>query len=202
MPRLAVSQGKVRPEVRVDRLPGVPMTAATAPDRDAATGQWLPGNRASRRRAKALKHRGHELLLLDPDKVDEWLAPYVRGGRKHLADVLAELPDDLAANALALAEELAAARMIARGLIALGAAGDQAALREARQWLAQARLHAVALAALVGEHGATSDDDPLGWIDAAPDPADGGESKHVDHSGAGNPPGGDVSDRPTTEDDP
>lgn len=176
MPRVAVSQGRPRPEVRVERLPKQSGTARRA-------------TRASRRRAAALTHRGGELLALDLDDVAEWLQPFVGGGREHLTDLLAELPDDLAVNALALVEELAATRMVARGLIRLGATGDQAALREARQWLTQARLHAVALAALIGEHVADSDDDPLAWIDATPQPAESG-SKHVDpdHPGVGNPP--------------
>lgn len=139
-PPIEVSQDELRP--RNYAPSALPAAATAAPDRDPRTGRFQPGNQVSRRRK--LLRIARSLPWLDAEKCEEWARPYVHGTKAHAVELLAELPVQ---NAMVnpLAEELAAARMVFRGLLALGLAGDGKALEAARAWFREARQHALAL---------------------------------------------------------
>lgn len=151
------SHGKPRAEgFRHDGLPSVDPAALTAPERDAETGRFVPGNAASRRR-KLIK-TARALPWLDPGRCEPWLRPYVQAARDHSVDLLATLPagEPLLAG---LAEEVAVTRVVARALLARGLEGDPAALEAARGWLRDARQGALSLAGLArGVEPADEDD--------------------------------------------
>lgn len=118
--------------------PGSPAAGLAAPDRD-RNGRFAPGNQVAR--LKVLKRRAHELPWLDPGEVEDWLRPFVEAAREDLATLLRDLPSS-SALVNGVAEELVAARVVARALIARGLDGDDEALERSRQWLREARQHA------------------------------------------------------------
>jgi hypothetical protein len=160
------SHGKSRAEApRARDLPATPNAVHTVPDRDPHSGRFTAGNAASRRRT--LKRAGKQLAFLSPDKLAPWAQPYAEAAREHAGDLLADL-GMVGPMASPLAEELASARLVYRALLALGLAGDIAALAEARQWLREARQTAITLEALArAERGSQQPQDPHAAVFAA-----------------------------------
>ncbi len=100
------------------------------PIQDKATGRFVAGNQAARR--KRLKAKAEGVHTLNPERCEAWLRPFVELGVKHGLDLVNRFSDPIL---LPLAGATADALIVYKGLIALGAAGDAMALREARAWL-------------------------------------------------------------------
>lgn len=143
------SHGRPRTELRrpVDGgtppLPPAENTALSAPVNDKATGRFLPGNQASRRRRLKAKAKG--IHTINPEKCESWLQPHVVAGIEHGLALLARFTDPILAPLAGIAAD---ALIVYRGLIALGAAGDAIALREARAWAKEYRGYVRELCAL------------------------------------------------------
>lgn len=156
------SHGKLRVRATADRLPEPPASGLAAPDRDPTTGQFQPGNTASRRRK--IKRLAKSLPWLKPADAEEWLRPFLVAAKSHAVDLLADVADHGPVVA-GVAEELALARVVARALIAEGArkGGDPKALNDARQWMREARQFALTLSHLVRGHdgGNLEDEDDV-----------------------------------------
>src|SRR5690242_4396207 len=65
-------------------------TVESAPERDASTGRFGPGNSAARRRR--LKQAAGRLGAMDPDKCEAWLRPFVVEAKTHATKLLAGMP--------------------------------------------------------------------------------------------------------------
>lgn len=134
---IETSQGKRR--VTNHRLPRFPKSAISAPDHDPKTGRFVKGNRAGRRKRRdALIKAGKTLSWFDAEQVEVWLRPLIEDARNHASQLISELHEQTALLA-PMCEELASARLIYRGLLSMGIAGDKVALREARSWLRECR---------------------------------------------------------------
>lgn len=141
---------------------GMAQSVESAPINNPRTGRFAPGNAAWRRRE--MKRLAHEqgraaLLGLDPAKCEDWLRPFAVEAVKHAAELAVELPVQTE-SLLGLADDAAAARAVYRGLLALGAAGDRDALREARAWMKEARQNTIALRALAKDSAAAQPPKP------------------------------------------
>jgi hypothetical protein len=160
------SQGKPRPaNYRVDELPTRPESAIAAPDRDATTGRFVKGNRASRRRK--VKALAGKLVGLDPTKVAPWLRPHVAQGNEQAARLLEQLPArNEAIDSLVVA--LANATTMHWALIGLGAAGDAKAREEAMRWLREMRQLTITIEGLSRDLAASQPKITTGkaWIEA------------------------------------
>ena len=120
------------------------------------------------------KHKGLQGLIkargittLNPASVPAWLRPHVEDGAEYGSDLLARFPDPCLAR---LVGDVADAHCVYRGLLALGAAGDVEALREARAWLREHRSALATLSGLAAENGAPVDDDRFYVTEGEPKP--------------------------------
>lgn len=141
-------KGKLRTRVPNLGLIDPPdLSAKTATDHDAKTGQFAAGNRAARRRK--MKASAPVIVGLDPAKCEEWLRPFAKLAGEHAANIIGEMR--IESNTLSgLAIDTAAAMAVYRGLLSLGAQGDRKALAEARAWLRECRQNTITLSSLVG----------------------------------------------------
>lgn len=149
-PRIGAKKGSLRSE-----LPEGRGTAVADTDRDAATGRFIKANGAARRRT--LKRLAKALPGLDPSRCSSWLAPFARAAAEHAVELTAGLGPKQSATLNALAGDAAAALGVARGLLALGAAGDMDALKEARAWMREHRSLVVTLEALAREAASSNE---------------------------------------------
>jgi hypothetical protein len=124
-----------------------PAPEESAPERDATTGRFLPGNRGYRRRMVKAKAKG--ITTLDPSRVDAWLAPFVKDGAAYGVELMRRVQGDPAL--LRLAGDVADAHTVYRALLALAAKGDTEALRESRAWLREHRSALATLSSLADE---------------------------------------------------
>jgi len=140
----------------------LPPAAATVGERDPNTGRFATGNRVGRR--KTFKRIGQNLPWLPEESAPEWLAPYIRGAKQHVAELLAEAGDAQSPAINGMAEELAASRMILRGLLSLACSGDKRALAEARAWQRETRSNLLAFTGLIRTASKGQADEFDRWI--------------------------------------
>jgi hypothetical protein len=151
------SQGRTRTQnYRPDEMPPSPSTALTAiaaPNHDPATGRFVAGNRAQRRRQ--IKACAKGFTTLDPSKCDPWLRPFVALAIEQATDMIEALPVQSTALS-ALAADVATARAVYLGLLQLGATGDPKALDESKGWLREYRQGLLALKGMANDEASNA----------------------------------------------
>jgi hypothetical protein len=147
---LEMSHNRVRSTLRLDEGSPLP-TEDAAPIQDAATGRFLKGNRAYRRRQ--LKARAEGISTLNPARVPTWLRPFVEMGSAYTVALLGMLKDRPAL--FALAGDVADSHVMYRALLQLALDADlkdrASMLTEARGWLREHRTGLATLSALAGD---------------------------------------------------
>jgi hypothetical protein len=118
---------------------------------DAATGRFVKGNRAHRRRQ--LKVRAEGISTLNPAKVPTWMRPHVETGAPYTCALLGMLEGKPAL--FPLAGDCSDAHVMYRALLALALDADPkdrgSLLSEARGWLREHRTALATLSALAGD---------------------------------------------------
>lgn len=193
MTRLEMSHGRPRATLRPDEVPALPVPVGTEAVRDAVTGRFVKGNRASKARTAKRLAKESALLGLDPTKVAPWLAPLVGHAQRYAAQLSATIPQTPALGALA--GDAATAEAVYRGLLALATTGetiDVSILSEARAWLREHRTVVATLSALARQETPTTGGEAAApWLVAADDadPAapdtdtSASSAKETDHHG-------------------
>jgi hypothetical protein len=151
MRRVQQSQGRPRPQVpEPGSSPLPPGTVLAAPIRDKRTGKFAKGNDAYRLRG--LRAIGKRIVGLNPAEVAPWLRPFAALAASDAPRLVEQhgCADDAAL--VGLCEDVAAARAVFRGLLALGAKGDREALSEAKAWLREHRQAVLSLKCEAREH--------------------------------------------------
>ena len=98
MKLLETSHGLLRPTLRIDEVPPLPATVGTEADRDPSTGRFTRANGAARRRALKRAAKEQSLLGLDPEKVADWMRPFVAHARQYASLLSAAVPQTPAAR--------------------------------------------------------------------------------------------------------
>lgn len=129
--------------------------------KDAATGQFIKGNQAYRRRQ--VKERAKGITTLDPRRCASWISPFVTNGAAHGLELLQRFADPALSR---LVGNAADAHTVYRALLHLAANGDTEALKESRAWLREYRSCLSTLSALSGDGVAADDGADAPWIDA------------------------------------
>ncbi len=148
---IETSQGKRRPRVpRPGERALVLATVLAGPYKDPVTGQFLPGNQASRLRA--LKTAG-KLTTLNPEVCAPWARPYIELAQSEASELVVEVGAEETPSLRAFAEDAATAVAMHRAFMAIALAPDTdektkaAALSEARMWLKERRQSLLSLRA-------------------------------------------------------
>jgi len=148
---LEQSHDRTRVVLRLDEGETPPTSADAAPMNDPATGRFLPGNRAHRRRQLAKRAEG--IATLNPATSPTWLRPYIERGRPYVVALLGMLGDRPALHPLA--GDCADAHVVYRATLGLALAAEDpkaraALMGEARGWLREHRTALATLSALAG----------------------------------------------------
>lgn len=145
------SHNRVRQAIRTDEGGPMPDAEQSGPMNDPATGQFVKGNRAYRRRQ--LKQRAEGIATLNPAKAPSWMRPHLETGAPYIVALLGMLDGKPALHPLA--GDCADAHVMYRACLALALEAAEARERaslmsEARGWLREHRTALATLSALAG----------------------------------------------------
>ncbi len=138
------SHGKPRPRgPRTDRRRASPTTSLAAqagPVQDPKTGRFVPGNPGGRlRQARAIaRAEAESLLRLAPEAVAPWLRGHLHAAQVHAQELVDSLGDRPDVELVALAGDVAKARLMAAACLTEGGKGA-CTPDEARAWRDEAK---------------------------------------------------------------